>query len=417
MKTRLRHNMLVPYIGIGFTILALFLQPFNEFLAGYSRILISTSILLTDYVSVGGIGPALFNSGSLILLSYIIIRKLNLRITGSIFAGIMTIGGFAFFGKNIINVSIIYFGVLLYSKYRELPLKNVIIVFLFSTGLSPISSVVMFGVGLPLLFSIPLGILLGVLSGFMIVELSSHVISFHHGYNLYNVGFAGGILAFCYFSIFKLMNIDYTTNLIFTNDQHLLLLFLYILICVCYIVVGFFLNNKPITEYFNITKLSGRAVTDFTRKDNQALTMVNIGLTGLAALLILLLLNVHMNGPVMGGLLTIVGFSAFGKHPRNVIPPMIGVLLITLLFGIELSVPVVLAVIFSTALAPIAGEFGWIIGIFSGMLHLPITLSISQLHGGVLLYSNGFAAAFTAVIIITIIHTFRKSDKNGFTRI
>jgi len=417
MVKQLKQNMLVPFIAIAFILLSFFLQPFPEFIKGYGRILVSESILLTDYVSVGGIGPALFNSGTLMLISYIIIRKLDLRVTGSIFAGILIIGGFAFFGKNLINVSIIFLGVFLYSRYRKIKLKSVILVLLFSTGLSPISSVIMFGVGIPLYYSIPFGVLLGVLSGFLIVELSSHVISFHRGYNLYNVGFAGGILGFAYFSIFKLLNIEYTTNLIYTNDQHLLLLYLFIVICLFFIITGIIINQKPLKDYLKIIKTSGRAVTDFTRKDNQPLTMINIGITGLAALLILLILNVHMNGPVFGGLLTIIGFSAFGKHPRNVLPPMIGVLLVSIIFNIELSVPVVLAIIFSTALAPIAGEHGFIIGILSGMLHLPIVLSIGQLHGGVLLYSNGFAAAFTAVIFITVIHTFERSNINGTTRI
>jgi len=415
MRKKILHNMLVPYISIGFIILSLFLQPFSEFLKGYGNIIVSESILLTDYVSVGGIGPALFNSGTLMLLSYFIVKKLNLRVTGSIFAGILTIGGFAFFGKNLLNVSIILLGVFLYSRYRNISLKSVIIVFLFSTGLSPISSVLMFGVGIPLIYSIPLGIFIGVLSGFLIVEISSHVITFHRGYDLYNVGFAGGILAFAYFSIFKLLDINYTTNLIYTNDQHLTLLFIYITICLIYIIVGLIYNQKPLKDYMKILKLSGRAVTDFTRNSNQPLTMINIGITGLAALGIILILNVHMNGPVFGGLLTIVGFSAFGKHARNVLPPMIGVLLMTLIFNMELSVPLVLAIIFATGLAPIAGEYGFVIGVLSGMLHLPIALSLGELHGGVLLYSNGFAAAFTAVIVVTAVHTFRRGDHNGTT--
>jgi len=268
----------------------------------------------------------------------------------------------------------------------------------------------MFGVGMPLIYSIPLGIVLGVFSGFILVELSSHVITFHRGYNLYNVGFASGILTFAYFSIFKMVGIHYTTHLIYTNEQHILLLYLFIGICLLYLIVGLFLNKKPLKEYLNLLKLSGRAVTDFTRKNNQGMTMINIGLTGLAALVIILAIGVHMNGPVIGGLLTIVGFSAFGKHLRNALPPMIGVFLVTVLFNVELSVPVVLAILFSTALAPIAGEHGFIIGILAGMLHLPVVTSLGQLHGGVLLYSNGFAAAFTAVIITTLITTFRREE-------
>ena len=99
MRKRLTQSMLIPYISSAFIILSLFLQPLSEFFNGYGRILVSKSILLTDYVAVGGMGPALFNSGSLMLITYFFIRKLDLRITGSIFAGIMTIGGFAFFGK------------------------------------------------------------------------------------------------------------------------------------------------------------------------------------------------------------------------------------------------------------------------------------------------------------------------------
>lgn len=409
MTEHIKSNLLVPYIAIAFIILAFMFQPLDAFVDGFFKIQTSESILLTDYVAVGGIGPALFNSGFLMLISYLFIRKIDLRITGSIFAGIFTIGGFAFFGKNIINVLIIYFGVLLYAKYKKINIKEVIVVFLFSTGLSPISSLVMFGVGIPLIYSIPLGVFTGILAGFILVELSSRVIAFHRGYDLYNVGFASGVLSLAFFSVFRLVGLEYETNLIYTNDQHIPLLILIIIICVIYLVLGIILGD--IKEYDKITSQSGRAVTDFTRRDNQGLTMFNIGITGLGALSVLLLLNVNINGPVFGGLFTIIGFAAFGKHIKNAIPPMIGVFLISYIFNLDLSVGVVMAIIFSTGLAPVAGEYGVIIGIITGMLHLPVATSLGQLHGGVLLYANGFAAAFTAVIITTFIASFKRSEK------
>ena len=410
MKQHLKDNLLVPYIALLFIVLSFFLQPIGELFVGLHNIQKSESILLTDYVAVGGIGPALLNSGLLMGLSYLLIRKLGLRVTGSIFAGILTIGGFAFFGKNIFNVAIIYLGVYLYSRYKRINIRSVIVVFLFSTGLSPLSSVVMFGLGIDLIYSIPLGIFVGVTAGFLLVELASRAISFHQGYDLYNVGFASGILSFSIFSIFKLLNLDYKTNLIYTNDSHLLLFYLFIIICLVYIVLGLYLSDFKIQGYKNILKLSGRAATDFTRRDNQAMTMFNIGITGLAALLVLVMLDVHMNGPVFGGLFTIIGFAAFGKHVRNILPPMIGVFIVSILFNIDLSVPVILAILFSTGLAPVAGEHGIIVGILTGMLHLPINFSLGQLHGGVLLYSNGFAAAFTAIIVTSIVATFKRSD-------
>ena len=32
-----------------------------------------------------------------------------------------------------------------------------------------------------------------------------------------------------------------------------------------------------------------------------------------------------LNGPTIGAILTIVGFAAYGKHPRNIVPIMLGV--------------------------------------------------------------------------------------------
>jgi hypothetical protein len=410
LKKQLKNNLLIPYLSILFIAIGLILQSPNEFINGFINITISPSILLTDYVALGGEGPALFNSGLLMLISYSIVRKLDLRITGSIFAGILTIGGFAFFGKNIINVSVVFIGVYLFTLYRNIKLSNVIIVFLFSTGLSPISSMVMFGFGIPYIYAIPLGILVGITSGFLLVELSTKAFVFHRGYNLYNVGFASGILSLLYFSILKLVGLDYQTNLLYTNDSHYFLLFIYLLSSLLFLFTGLYLNGWSFSGYRSLIKKSGRAVTDFTWRNSEPQTLINIGITGLSMLLFTQLIGIHINGPTLGGLMTISGFSAFGKHPRNVLPPVLGVYILSLILGMHLTVPVILAILFSTALAPIAGEFGIISGLISGMMHLPIVLSLSSLHGGVLLYSNGFAAAFTAIIMTTIITSFKKQE-------
>ena len=410
MKQHIKNTLLVPHIAILFIVHSLILQPFRELINGFYNIQINQSILLTDYVAVSGLGPALLNSGILMGLSYLFIRKLDLKMTGSIFAGILTIGGFAFFGKNILNVSIIYLGVLLYAKYKKINIRSVIVVFLFSTGLSPISSVVMFGLGLDLLYSIPFGIMIGLMSGFLLVELASRAITFHQGYNLYNVGFASGIISFTFFSLFKAFGLDYQTQLLYTNDSHQLLLNIFIALMIVFLILGLWLSEGKLSEYKNILKQSGRAATDFTRRDNQPLTMINIGLTGLVALVIVLLLGIKINGPVFGGLFTIAGFSAFGKHVRNIVPPMVGVFIMSTVLQLDLSVPVVLAILFSTALAPVSGEHGWKIGIVAGMLHLPINIALGQLHGGILLYANGFAASFTAIIITSFVQSLQRSE-------
>jgi hypothetical protein len=410
MKRHIITTMMIPHIAIAMMIIGVLLQPLPAFWEGYIDILTSTSILLTDYIAVSGVGPTLFNAGSLMLLSYIIVKKLSLPITGSIFAGLFTILGFAFFGKNLLNVSIMYLGVTLYAKYSGYSARSVIVVFLFATGLSPISSIVMFGMDLDLWIGIPLGIIVGVTSGFLLMELSRHTMIFHKGYNLYNVGFASGIVAFVLFSIFSLSGATYETNFLYSNDSHIFLLVFFIVVSVFYLVLGLYLNNWTFRGYKSILQKGGRIATDFTQRNQHGPTMINIGITSLASLVVIVALQVHMNGPIIGGLFTIMGFAAFGKHIRNILPPMFGVGLIVVLFGLELTVPIILSILFVTGVAPLAGEYGIFIGVLSGMVHLPIVISLGQLLGGVLLYANGFAAAFTAVFINTIIQSFKRRE-------
>lgn len=314
--------MMVPYIVITFIVLAFIVQDFNGVIKGFFDIQFNKSILLTDYIIVGGIGATLLNSGILMLINYYLIKLLKLKMTGLIFAGILTIGGFAFFGKNILNISIVFIGIYLYAQYKHISIKSIIIIFLFSTGIAPISSLFIFGLGIPLLYSIPLGLFVGILSGFSIV----------------------------------------------------------------FMLVGLMLNDFKMENYKKILSKSGRAITDFTREDSYGITLINIGLTSFLVITIIIVLNIKISGPIMGAIMVVMGFSAFGKHIRNVLPSMLGVYIMSLIFGYHASnITISLAIIFSTALAPLSSEKGVVVGILSGMVHLPLVLTFSNLLGGALL--------------------------------
>ena len=46
--------------------------------------------------------------------------------------------------------------------------------------------------------------------------------------------------------------------------------------------------------------------------------LVNMGVNGLFAMGYLLLTGGDLNGPTLGGIFTIIGFSAYGKHLFNI---------------------------------------------------------------------------------------------------
>jgi hypothetical protein len=124
-----------------------------------------------------------------------------------------------------------------------------------------------------------------------------------------------------------------------------------------------------------------------------------------------------LNGPTIGAIFTIVGFAAYGKHPRNIIPIMLGVFVGSLFKPWNPSDPSIqLAALFGTTLAPIAGRFGWHWGIVAGFVHSSAALSVGTVHAGLNLYNNGFAAGIVASVLVPVIMAIQagreKSDKS-----
>jgi len=124
----------------------------------------------------------------------------------------------------------------------------------------------------------------------------------------------------------------------------------------------------------------------------------------------MLIIEAPFNGPVLGGLFTILGFSFFGKHIKNVFPIVLGIVVAIFVFDKDLYEPgPLLAILFGTALAPLSGEFGPLLGFVAGFLHLVIVDRTCFWHGGMALYNNGFAAGLTATLIVSVIDWYRSS--------
>jgi hypothetical protein len=118
----------------------------------------------------------------------------------------------------------------------------------------------------------------------------------------------------------------------------------------------------------------------------------------------ILAIDGDLNGPVIGALFTIVGFAAYGKHPRNIVPIIAGVFLGSLAKPWGVNDPsIMLAALFGTTLAPIAGRFGWHWGLVAGFVHSSAALTVGQVHGGLNLYNNGFAAGIVAAVLVPVI--------------
>ncbi|WP_426350790.1 DUF1576 domain-containing protein [Alloiococcus sp. CFN-8] len=395
-------------IFLSFIILGFIIDGPIKVFQGLQKIIFNSDILITDYVELAGIGPALVNAGLLTLMIILLYLLLGIKPNGSTIMSFWLIAGFAFFGKNIFNVWPIIFGVYLFSRYQKEPFINFILIAILGTTLAPTVSQLAFEGIFPPGIAHLAGISIGIFIGFILPPLASSTVNVHHGYNLYNLGFSGGLLAMVLMSIYRLLGINFEKRFLWNTENTLFFAVFLYSIFTFLLIYGYIKNGKSFKNVKKIFTHSGKLVTDFYLLYEKA-AYINMGILGIVSTTYVLLIGGDLNGPVISGIFTIVGFGTFGKHLFNVLPIMIGASLTVFLHIWELSSPsMLLAILFSTALAPIAGQYGWLIGILTGFLHVAVVMNIGSVHGGMNLYNNGFAAGFVALILIPIIRSFKK---------
>lgn len=377
--------------------------------SGLKNIILSPTILITDFLSVGGIGSTFVNVALISFYNLYLLKKYKLRINGLILAAFMTVMGFSFFGKNIFNIIPIYIGGYLYSNYKKIDFKDIIVSIMFATALAPVISEISFSNILPNKIAILIGIGVGIFIGFIITPLASHMVKFYDGYNIYNLGFTAGILGTILTSALRNLDIKIESVNILYLENNIFLILTLISMFIYLIYIGISINKNALNEYKYIFNYSGKVVTDYTFLMGYGVTFFNMGIMGLLSLSYVLLIGGVINGPVIAGIFTVVGFSAFGKHIKNCLPIILGVIITALFLEYDISSTVVIiTVLFSTTLAPIAGVYGYKIGFIAGILHFLLATNVGIIHGGVNLYNNGFAGGLVAGFLLPILDSFIK---------
>jgi hypothetical protein len=378
-----------------------------EVLKGEMMILTSPSVLITDYIAYANIGAAFFNAGLVTAIGLGLAWLIRARFNGYLLSAIFTLAGFAFFGKNIFNIMPIFLGVFLYDRiFNHQPLKDLIAPLLFGTTLGPVVSQVAFGFDFGW-WGIAAGIALGVICGVLLAALMNHIYSFHLGFNLYNTGTTGGFVATVVYITMRGFGLEIQPVFYWSTEYTQLLSWIIIAVLSSLIILGLKWGAK-FDQYRIIWESSGRLASDFVVMTNLGTAMVNMGIVGLIALIYVHIVGGDVNGPIIAGIFTVTGFGALGKHPRNIIPIMIGVFLFCIpnIWGHAEPGPL-LAALFCTTLAPLAGQFGFIPGVIAGALHLPMVMHVGNIHGFMNLYNNGFAGGLAMLIIIGFIKGFK----------
>lgn len=448
-KASLTNNQFINLTAISFSLFFLFSAlvaafytgEFGSVLYDWYLIMISPCPLVTDYLSIGGLGSAMLNAGACGMVCVTFMLRLKGESRANTLAGFFLVVAHCFYGLNFLNMWPCFLAPFLYLRLKKLNYKNNLHICMFSTSFSPFISEFLFrytqkgsyqfgqlnltlgGIALALLFSI--------LLGFIIPAILPGAQAWHKGYNLYNGGLAFGLFGFFVFNfMYKTMGIlsmgrISRNNEIYNRFGHSYQLYadiFFLLIFAFCFFLGYFFNGKSIRGYRQLLKDTGYR-SDFAEKYGMPVCLMNIGIHGTLFLLYLNLVIIFTDGagftgPTIGVMLAALTFTAMGQQPLNVWPILLGyqcLYFVTMFFchanGREitwaLSTQAYLnGVAFATGLCPIVGRYGIRAGIAAGFMCASMCTATSALHGGYVLYNGGFTTGITALILLPILEHY-----------
>ena len=396
-------------LSVMLMLLAFIIESPQSLVNGMMTILVSPSQLFTDYMEIASVGSTLLNVAIMLGISIYSYKKLEIPLNGTVIGSLGMLAGFSFFGKNLFNSIPFMIGVWIYTKVTKQNYRNYVIVGLFGSALGPLISFLAFSGVLPQGWSVLIAYALGIFIGFILPQLSTQFLGFHQGFSLYNVGFTAGIIGMVVLGFMNAFGIEVETRTLTSTQSPLILYQLLIGFCVILIVTSFYLHFKKKEKYHFklLLKLSGRLPSDFVEMTNLATVTLNMSIIGFILLGYVLMNGGQLNGPIVGSIIGVMSFGAFGNQVKNTVPVLVGIMIGSYLTGVEpTSTSALIAAIFGTTLAPVSGYYGPFAGMIAGFVHITLVSHVVVMHGGLNLYNNGFAGGFVAALLVPIFEIF-----------
>ena len=401
------------YIAYGFV----WASP-AEIFEGMMIIFTSSNILVTDYIYIAGLGAAFVNVGIMGLAAVAVLSATRHRPMGLDMGVLGLVTGFAFFGKNPLNMLPILLGAFLFSRFVKKPFEQSIVPALLGNALAPAVSQLIHVPGIPLWLGLTLGMLIGMFIGFTISSLATWMRRAHDGYNLYNIGFVAGIFALVLMALYRNLGIEFVPRSLWSSGHNIEIAIMLVFVATYFTIIGLLAKTGQKVTLKELLLLKTEDFDYF--KWYKEKIYIAMGLLGYACLAFMFITGATYTGLAFGAILSIIGFGAFGKSLLHSMPIVLGTLLADLANYLAFREAMfsdghMVAILFSTCLTPISKVFGWRWGILAGFLHLSLATNISIFHGGMNLYNNGLAGGIVAMLLLPVIRVFkeRKEAKNA----
>lgn len=380
-------------------------------LEGFLRLQTVPARLVSDFAAVASPGAALVNAGVMGMLGIGYLKLHKIRASGPTVAAVFIMAGFGLFGKTVLNCVPIMAGVALAALIAGKSPREYVLIGMFGTALGPIVSFIATEFGLTPFLGILAGALGGLLAGMLLPSLAIAMLHLHQGYTLYNIGLTAGFISLFAAGVFQAAGGQVAPLGILYQEDSFFMLALTPTLAVLFIALGVASGQAGAwRDFLKLQKIPGRLPSDFVDMASLPGTLLNMGAMGIVGYLYVRLVGATMSGPVLGALITVMGFAAFGMHLRNTIPVMLGIFIATRMFGADPAAAGPLtSLLFGAGLAPMAGAFGPGVGFLAGFLHYAMADRTTLWQGGMNLYNNGFSSGLTAALLVAVIEWYRSN--------
>ena len=446
------------FLSAAFVIAAVFMPDRKDMFTGFVNILVKPCKISTNYFALGGLAATFLNMGIVGLICTGLTCLPGAKPNNVTTLGVILTIGFGSWGINPLNIIPTILGVCLYALVKKEKLGAVSNAMLYSTGIAPIISELLFRYpGIDYIgfngLGIALALFVGLVIGFFLPAGLAHAPNIHKGYDHYSAAVPIGMTAFFLrAALYNVMlgwglstgklgengevikgGLNLLKNMApaepaFTQSFAATNIFCFIVFGLC-IVFALLLGCKP-KDYWNLMKDSGHGVS-FTTKYGNAPFLMNVGVFGLmivgyfnlAAAIDTEVSNVW-TGMTFGIVFCMLATCNSGSHPRNVLPIMAGYIVTAFLFkwiagmlpGNDFTLTIanqsiLIGLCYANGLSPIAGKYGFGYGMLAAGLHYLLVTAVPDMHGGFCLYNGGFTAALICLMFVPQLEKFCKTKE------
>ena len=431
------------FISVCFLIASVCMPDRNTMFSGVWKIMTQTCKISTNYFALGGYAATFLNMGLVGLFCTALVCLPGSKPNNVTTLGVLLTIGFGSWGMNLFNMIPTILGVMLYAAVKKEKLGAVSNAMLYSTGIAPLISDLLFRypgveyIGFNWL-GLGIGLFVGLIIGFFLPAGLAHAPNVHKGYDHYSAALPIGMTAFFLRAVLYNVLLGTTpakqglstmaaptANAFWACNIFAISLFALL------IIFALLMGCKP-RDYWALMKDSGHGVS-FTAKYGFAPFLMNAGVFGLMIVgyfnfAALIDANASMSnvwtGMTFGIVFCMLATCNSGSHPRNVLPIMVGYVAFSYLFGwlsgllgvesFALSIgsqSILIGLCYANGLSPIAGKYGFGYGILAGGLHYLLVSAVPDMHGGFLLYNGGFTAALICLMLVPQLEKFCRTKE------